>query len=129
MTLEEIKAAVEAGQTVHWASRCYIIVKDGIGQWMVHCPDTKVYWGLCKGDGTLSDKEDKFFLGVTSPKPKRKKKVKETLVGRWFDAKVVKVGRRFEVSTFNDYDGPTSILVTRKQLLKLADEILQLANS
>ncbi len=62
MTLQEIKDAVEAGKTVHWASEAYIVVKDDIGQWMVHCPSTKAYWGLYRRDGTLTDKESKFFI-------------------------------------------------------------------
>ena len=35
MTLEQIKAAVEAGKTVHWANTGYEVIKDNIGQWFI----------------------------------------------------------------------------------------------
>jgi hypothetical protein len=35
MTLEDIKAAVDAGQTVHWANTGYIVHKDRLGQYLI----------------------------------------------------------------------------------------------
>jgi hypothetical protein len=65
MTLDEIKAAVEAGQTVHWASTSYFVIRDRIGQWLVKNSFNDYVWGLTGTDGTLSDKPEKFFLGGT----------------------------------------------------------------
>ena len=35
MTLEEIKAAIDAGRTVHWANTGYRVQKDSLGQYPV----------------------------------------------------------------------------------------------
>ena len=35
MTLDEIKAAVDAGQTVHWANTGYVVHKDRLGQYLI----------------------------------------------------------------------------------------------
>lgn len=35
MTLEEIKAAIDAGQTVHWANTGYRVHKDSLGQYLI----------------------------------------------------------------------------------------------
>lgn len=62
MTLTEIKAAVERGETVFWANKGYRVVKDTIGQWFVihsggHCI------GLTWNDGvTMNGKESEFFV-------------------------------------------------------------------
>ena len=62
MNLEEIKAAVEAGHTVHWATESYRVVKDNIGQWLIHCTINDSYIGLTHADGvTLNGREDQFF--------------------------------------------------------------------
>ena len=45
MTLEDIKAAVDAGQTVHWANTGYIVHKDRLGQYLI----TYVPNGSCIG--------------------------------------------------------------------------------
>jgi len=38
MTLDQIKAAVTAGKTVHWANRGYVVIhdtKNGCDQWLI----------------------------------------------------------------------------------------------
>ena len=35
MTLEDINAAVDAGQTVHWANTGYVVHKDRLGQYLI----------------------------------------------------------------------------------------------
>ena len=45
MTLEDIKAAVDAGQTVHWANAGYVVQKDRLGQYLI----TYVLNGSCIG--------------------------------------------------------------------------------
>ena len=45
MTIDEIKAAVDAGQTVHWASNGYVVHKDRLGQYLI----TYVPNGSCIG--------------------------------------------------------------------------------
>lgn len=62
MTLDEIKAAVEAGKTVHWASRNYVVIKDSIGQWLIKCLLNDCCWGLTWRDGTtMNGKPEEFF--------------------------------------------------------------------
>ena len=50
MTLDDIKAAVDAGQTVHWANTGYIVHKDRLGQYLI----TYLPNGSCIG---LTDRE------------------------------------------------------------------------
>lgn len=69
MTLEQIKTAVERGETVHWATTAYEVVKDSIGQWLIiyhrgrrdeHCI------GLTHQDGvTMNGARDQFFIRGT----------------------------------------------------------------
>ncbi|MCK8485273.1 hypothetical protein MUY21_14610 [Aliiroseovarius sp. S2029] len=63
MTLDEIKAAVDAGQTVHWANTGYVVQKDRLGQYLI----TYVLNGSCIGltdrEGQrLNGKEAEFFI-------------------------------------------------------------------
>ena len=63
MTLEEIKAAVESGKTVHWANDGYRVVKDGLGQWFIFCDNNKSAIGLTWKDGkTMNGKEKEFYI-------------------------------------------------------------------
>ena len=63
MTLEDIKAAVDAGQTVHWANTGYVVHKDRFGHYLI----TYVSNGSCigltdRGGHRLNGKEAEFFL-------------------------------------------------------------------
>ena len=63
MTLVDIKAAVDAGQTVHWANTGYVVHKDRLGQYLI----TYVLNGSCIGltDRSvhrLNGKEAEFFI-------------------------------------------------------------------
>lgn len=58
MTLDEIKAAVDDGQTVYWASCAYHVVHDGLRYLVVHDG------GSCVGlelDGELQGEEWQFM--------------------------------------------------------------------
>ena len=64
MNLNEIKAAVRAGKTVHWASTNYVVEEDRIGQWHIICLSNRHCIGLTWQDGvTLNGREDQFFVG------------------------------------------------------------------
>jgi hypothetical protein len=52
MNLQEIKDAVENGQTVHVETDAYRVVKDHIGQWFIHCTLNDHYIGLTWTDKT-----------------------------------------------------------------------------
>ena len=63
MTLDEIKAAVDAGQTVHWANTGYVVHKDRISQYLI----TYVPNGSCisltdRSGQRLNGKEAEFFV-------------------------------------------------------------------
>lgn len=63
MTLDEIKAAVDAVQTVHWANTGYVVQKDRLGQYLI----TYVSNGSCigltdRGGHRLNGKEAEFFI-------------------------------------------------------------------
>lgn len=67
MTLDEIKAAVERGDTVHWANPLYTVIRDSIGQWLIaYMPGTshENYIGLTWMDGvTMNGRPGEFYIG------------------------------------------------------------------
>ncbi len=63
MSLEEIKAAVDAGEQVFWSNRAYPVIKDNIGQYLITCTLSTMCIGLTWLDGvTLNGKEEDFFI-------------------------------------------------------------------
>lgn len=63
MTLTEIKAAVDAGQTVHWANEGYTATKDRFGQYQIVFAANGSTIGLTWKDGvTMNGKPEDFFL-------------------------------------------------------------------
>lgn len=71
MTLQEIKDAVEAGKTVHWATKAYTVLKDnlrdGTHQWLIaynHGKRDANYIGLTWTDNvTVNGRPEQFFIG------------------------------------------------------------------
>lgn len=64
MTLEEIKAAVDAGKTVHWKNEGYVVVKGKHGYLIVFTHNDHAT-GLTHRDGvTMNEREEDFFLGT-----------------------------------------------------------------
>ena len=74
MTLEDIKAAVDAGQTVHWANTGYVVHKDRLGQYLITYVPNGSCIGLTDRSGQrLNGKEAEFFIarsedGAESPR-------------------------------------------------------------
>lgn len=67
MNLQEIKAAVESGKTVHWSNSLYVVVKDRIGQWFVKCTSNNHHIGLTHTDGvTMNGKPEEFYIAETT---------------------------------------------------------------
>lgn len=63
MTLEEIRAAVNAGNRVHWANKGYVVTRDGLGQYLITFTRIGSAIGLTSLDGTrLNGKPDEFFI-------------------------------------------------------------------
>lgn len=62
MTLTEIKTAVDAGQTVHWANQAYVVIKDKLGRYLIRCLLNDNYTGLTDASGDMNEKEEQFFL-------------------------------------------------------------------
>lgn len=66
MTLDEIKAAVNAGKTVHWASEGYTVIRDQHDQWFIayrHGHRDANYIGLTWTDGvTVNGRPDQFYI-------------------------------------------------------------------
>ena len=68
MTFDEIKAAVERGDTVHWSNEGYTVVKDKIGQWLIIW-NRGGYGESCTGltwadDTTVNGQPEEFFTGT-----------------------------------------------------------------
>lgn len=62
MTLEEIKAAVLAGKTVHWANEGYKVLHHK-GQWDIVCTWNGHAIGLTWRDGvTVNGKPEEFYV-------------------------------------------------------------------
>lgn len=62
MTLPEIKAAVEAGKVVCWKNANYQVVKDKLGEWLIHCSAGSAI-GLTHQDGVmLNGAEEDFYI-------------------------------------------------------------------
>lgn len=64
MTLQEIQAAVMAGQTVHWENTAYVVkYAPAIDEFLIHCLLNETSIGLTWKDGvTMNGKEDQFFV-------------------------------------------------------------------
>ncbi|MCZ4258929.1 hypothetical protein O4H53_25585 [Sulfitobacter sp. G21635-S1] len=63
MTLEDIKAAVDAEQTVHWANTGYIVRKDRLGQYLItYVPNGSCIGLTDRGGQRLNGKEAEFFI-------------------------------------------------------------------
>jgi hypothetical protein len=71
MTLDEIKAAVRAGKTVHWANKGYVVVrhvrKSGEEAWSLVFEPNGHGIGLTHADGvTMNGEQEKFFIAPES---------------------------------------------------------------
>ena len=63
MTLDGIKAAVDAGQIVHWANTGYVVHKDRPGQYLITYLPNGSCIGLTDREGhRLNGKEAEFFI-------------------------------------------------------------------
>jgi len=63
MTLEEIKATVDAGDRVHWVNSGYLVTRDRLGQYHITFARNGSAIGLTSRDGTcLNGKPDEFFI-------------------------------------------------------------------
>ena len=71
MNIAQIKAAVDAGMTVHWANEGYLVHKDNLGQYLITYQPNGSTIGLTDRPGErLNGDESDFFvsrpdLGVT----------------------------------------------------------------
>src|SRR6056297_891151 len=63
MTLEDIKAAVDAGQTVHWVNTGYVVHKDRLGQYLItYLPNGSCIGLTDRGGQRLNGDEAEFFI-------------------------------------------------------------------
>ena len=68
MKLQEIKAAVMAGKTVHWSNSSYVVIyATKIDQFLIHCTSNDNYIGLTHRDGvTMNGAADEFYTASIS---------------------------------------------------------------
>jgi len=63
MTLQEIKSAVDRGQSVKWANQLYDVIKDSLGQYLIICCSNQYTIGLTHTDGkTLNGRPSEFYI-------------------------------------------------------------------
>ena len=67
MNIKEIKKAIDDGKKVRWSNRAYDVIKDKIGQYLIHCNLNDHCIGLHGLEGTeyenkLNGKEKDFFI-------------------------------------------------------------------
>jgi len=71
MTLDEIKAAIDAGKTVHWANEGYVVHKDDLGEYLITFRPNGSTVGLTDRAGTKLNEDSRLFfvarfdLGIT----------------------------------------------------------------
>ncbi|MBM1631330.1 hypothetical protein JQV27_00640 [Sulfitobacter mediterraneus] len=64
MTLEDIKAAMDAGNRVHWVNSGYVVTRDDLGQYLITFTRNGSAIGLTNRDSTrLNGEPDEFFIG------------------------------------------------------------------
>jgi len=67
MTLDDIKAAVDAGQTVHWANTGYVVHKDRLGRYLITYLLNDSCIGLTDRSGQrLNGDEAEFFIAQSA---------------------------------------------------------------
>jgi hypothetical protein len=60
---QEIKQAIDEGKKVYWSNLNYEVIKDSIGQYLIHSKFNDHYIGLTHRDGTtLNGKPEEFFM-------------------------------------------------------------------
>jgi hypothetical protein len=62
MKANEIRNKVIKGYDVYWKNTNYKIIKDSIGQWLMHSQCNDYYCGVFDNNGNLVDKESDFFF-------------------------------------------------------------------
>ena len=63
MNVENIKLAVDRGESVHWSNNRYWVAKDGLGQYLIHCKQGSTI-ALLTQDGRLNGKEEEFYRSM-----------------------------------------------------------------
>jgi hypothetical protein len=62
MTLDEIMYTLEIGGKVYWHNDNYEVIKDSIGQYLIHSKFNDYYIGLTHSDKkTMNGKEEDFY--------------------------------------------------------------------
>jgi hypothetical protein len=60
---QEIKQAIDEGKKVYWSNLNYEVIKDSIGQYLIHSKFNDHYIGLTHRDEvTLNGKPEEFFM-------------------------------------------------------------------
>ena len=61
-TAEEIRQAVNAGKTVYAGTPAYQVIKDKIGQYLIHYINSDHYIGLTWNDDTTLNGNEFYFI-------------------------------------------------------------------
>jgi hypothetical protein len=65
MTIDQIKAAVDAGKRVHWANTGYVVTRDRDGAYLITFIPNQHTIGLTNRSGTsLNGQPEDFFLAT-----------------------------------------------------------------
>lgn len=64
MNLDQIKQAVDNGETVHWATENYKVIKNKFGEYLIWSQCNDVYWGLTHRDNITvnCNNPEEFFI-------------------------------------------------------------------
>lgn len=62
MTLQQITDAVLQGNTVHWKSPSYEVIKDSKGQWFIACSNGHSIGLTWADEVTLNGNEQDFYI-------------------------------------------------------------------
>lgn len=64
MKIDKIKNLVTKGIKVFWINDNYEVIKDSIGQWLIHSKSNDNYVGLTNIKGELNEDEKDFFINI-----------------------------------------------------------------
>ena len=62
MKAKNIRKQVELGNTVHWKNSNYQVIKDNIGQWLLHSKCNDWYFGIFDKNGQLDKNDTGYYV-------------------------------------------------------------------
>ena len=62
MKAKDIRKQVELGNKVYWKNNNYEVIKDNIGQWLLHSKCNDWYCGIFDKNGQLNEDDTGYYV-------------------------------------------------------------------